>query len=840
MCVSGDYSRRVSTWSNSNDEEKSDDSSFDNNAPIQPIATPEHTRAIIETMSANVAGRCGIINPHSPTQMHPDPDIGKEPQVKADLVSKREKLKALIPNKTEHLQNLKKMEPTSKVKNKIERVSNELNSKKDELKKIELELADFLKEKIRCISSELAKAVLWDCLSVWIKDFRCSGLDSKEHENNRDKIIAVKKVQLPSTIEEFLKQPLMLCDSTQEDIKKNLEESVTLLNQLPHELKGLLGLKKNVDETEIRNFVNAIYIKFQLLHKASQLKELFQRELLKRDSSGKLQTTKSVKKLRKVLGNSFLGVQTSMIQWGGSINFCLLDKLKPGLVPFLRVLDCPDSSYDELPLALDYLTTKFESLLRLFLKSHGVSIIEPSKDYLGRPISRTIELNRLMDHLQKMSVFKPNDKNLFQHLFTQTLNLRNRISHNEIPLQEYQEKGFLYLILVFTAILRLSTYKEGKAKAEFLDPKPFETQAKQSKVSEQFIICCREEAYEYVKTHGPKNILEHLSFQEGFLSGLSRPGGNTLEEQAFRQIVQKKPVILSATGRSDSITAHYGTEVDESKEERYKKIAAGEKGSFRELEKCRQSFEFELGPFLEELFCCFIDIKKFNPKRICDQLTHNWQGNSENPPEWVLSLRPAINHFYDTTKSLKKCRDISFDLCVNALSLRFEGLLRSLNKSFKRMSTITQILDSPLFVDFYGKEDQLFLRTLLSDKWGYGLRHQSAHHFHSAKTYKGRHGLRVSALLILSFLRLSRRSGCNSQPNLTPAPLTKFIIPVNKQCAEQETKIAEQFFFNVFEEAFRNNKSSSVIILVMALDSNQTLILIKSRQAKSYIRCSRQ
>jgi len=140
-------------------------------------------------------------------------------------------------------------------------------------------------------------------------------------------------------------------------------------------------------------------------------------------------------------------------------------------------------------------------------------------------------------------------------------------------------------------------------------------------------------------------------------------------------------------------------------------------------------------------------------------------GGEEKPINWIGLLSPSIVEFFIqiqgwvSTKYYKP----SFILCVDSLTLKFEGLLRdfcermSIPTSISRQkgmqeAYIHNVLDKETIKIFFNEDDMLLFNYLFSTDDGLNLRNNVAHCFYDYEEYH----LDQMLLLIAALLRLAQ------------------------------------------------------------------------------------
>lgn len=180
-------------------------------------------------------------------------------------------------------------------------------------------------------------------------------------------------------------------------------------------------------------------------------------------------------------------------------------------------------------------------------------------------------------------------------------------------------------------------------------------------------------------------------------------------------------------------------------------------------------------PYLHYILVFGIKYGKLTFENFIEYLsTKSWIGKphssnilsgEENSINWIELLRPSIAEFFIQIQGWVNGDDYkpSFVLCVDSLTLKFEGLLRdfcakigiptSVNrKQVMQEAYIHDILHDKTFKQYFAKDDLLLFIYMFSNDSGLNLRNNVAHCFYNYNEYQPDQMF----LLIAALLRLAK------------------------------------------------------------------------------------
>ncbi len=138
--------------------------------------------------------------------------------------------------------------------------------------------------------------------------------------------------------------------------------------------------------------------------------------------------------------------------------------------------------------------------------------------------------------------------------------------------------------------------------------------------------------------------------------------------------------------------------------------------------------------------------------------------------EWISACAPALTAYFDELKRYIEDaqHQPSLILATDSLCLKFEGMVRDLaalsgvqtfastsddqGRTVVREKDVHALLHEQPLMDLLGPDDTLFLRYLLIEKCGIGLRHKIAHCLQFPQEYALGH----LHLLFVALMRLSK------------------------------------------------------------------------------------
>lgn len=136
---------------------------------------------------------------------------------------------------------------------------------------------------------------------------------------------------------------------------------------------------------------------------------------------------------------------------GGYVNVPLYDIFGKGLEDYIRQNNqaFKDNSKTDWRFCIDFLTPKFEGVIRSIASIIGISVVNTQKDEQVQFIT----LEKILGDPQLRVVFNEDDIFLFKHTFTKFgLNIRNEVAHGLLLPQDYTTE---IALLVFLCVLRL-------------------------------------------------------------------------------------------------------------------------------------------------------------------------------------------------------------------------------------------------------------------------------------------------------------------------------------------------------------------------------------------------
>lgn len=185
---------------------------------------------------------------------------------------------------------------------------------------------------------------------------------------------------------------------------------------------------------------------------------------------------------------------------------------------------------------------------------------------------------------------------------------------------------------------------------------------------------------------------------------------------------------------------------------------------------------FFLLPFLHKLFVRGINTDIINYKELVTYFLENtWLGQdiTEYSPDremkrykWIGLIAPSLLEYFMQTKSALKSTNsfTNYILCIDSLTLKFEGALRSFASVINISTTtlgkndvlrekyIEELLGDEKMQKYFDENDRLFFNFLFVAKDGLNLRNNIAHSFFKFENYTFQH----MHLLICAFLRLGK------------------------------------------------------------------------------------
>ena len=136
-----------------------------------------------------------------------------------------------------------------------------------------------------------------------------------------------------------------------------------------------------------------------------------------------------------------------------------LNLLAPSLYEYFRQMDFHFSTeqYPNLVLCIDSLVLKIEGLLRDFLLFSGVTTFYSTQDNSGRTIYREKDINSLLHEEKVKNLFDADDLLLFKFVLVEKggYNLRHKIAHSLIMIEEYQIDYIHLLLLILLQISKV-------------------------------------------------------------------------------------------------------------------------------------------------------------------------------------------------------------------------------------------------------------------------------------------------------------------------------------------------------------------------------------------------
>jgi hypothetical protein len=281
----------------------------------------------------------------------------------------------------------------------------------------------------------------------------------------------------------------------------------------------------------------------------------------------------------------------------------------------------------------------------------------------------------------------------------------------------------------------------------------------------EIVKACKEFAKQIVKHCTSDDIIGY------FISGKDLlPTYQQIEESVQEQIKQSPTAhLLSKSIRDErgNPTQHF----DSNEEKQY----------FDILDGYRRQLHLYNRHLIREVFFEAILAEKLNFKILMGFITkHCWYGkefarqlpnNQTIQFSWLDLIAPALREYFRQINFYFENRTANvpnFVLSLDSLTLKIEGLLRDLcqltnvvtskqklDKSKRTIvyeKDITALLHDDAIKTRFDQDDILFFKFLLTEQWGFNLRHNIAHCLMSSEAYH----LDCMHLVILALLRLGR------------------------------------------------------------------------------------
>lgn len=164
----------------------------------------------------------------------------------------------------------------------------------------------------------------------------------------------------------------------------------------------------------------------------------------------------NINQFRGALKKSGLFVSIPVKRSGGYVHIPLYDIVGKGLEDFIRQNNesFKDNSKADWRFSIDFLTPKFEFIIRSIASILDIPVVKTQKD--GEV--QFITLEKILSDPKLKDVFDDDDILLFQHTFTKDgMNVRNNVAHGLYLPEDYTQE---IAVLVFLSVLRLCKYTD--------------------------------------------------------------------------------------------------------------------------------------------------------------------------------------------------------------------------------------------------------------------------------------------------------------------------------------------------------------------------------------------
>lgn len=164
----------------------------------------------------------------------------------------------------------------------------------------------------------------------------------------------------------------------------------------------------------------------------------------------------NINQFRGVLKKSGLFVSIPVKRSGGYVHIPLYDIVGKGLEDFIRQNNesFKDNSKADWRFSIDFLTPKFEFIIRSIASILDIPVVKTQKD--GEV--QFITLEKILSDPKLKDVFDDDDILLFKHTFTKDgMNVRNNVAHGLYLPEDYTQE---IAVLVFLSVLRLCKYTD--------------------------------------------------------------------------------------------------------------------------------------------------------------------------------------------------------------------------------------------------------------------------------------------------------------------------------------------------------------------------------------------
>lgn len=687
------------------------------------------------------------------------------------------------------------------------------------------------------------KIVLLNCLTKW-GDWLCDGnfQDSSmraQIDNFSAKIHHHILTLLPVSAGVPYGLPHLLDDSFMPRIHHMLgttrvEEFRGIFRQVPNALRTPLDCKCDPTDIEIDSFFKNTLIALELLHVADTVQNVLVQQLANFDG-GAFNVGNTAAKIETFCTTlPLLTGERNVLQWGGTGSFRFIHSVKGLLVRSVEALSSEPSGLSAI--CVDNLAMSFEGLLREFCISQGIDVKAAAKDFLDRDVFYYSEINALLDRPEVKALFSPTDFELLSNMLTQNLNLRNRAGHSEILLQEYLHHGNRYLALLVLALVRLANREYGTGRPDLSAEPLFESVPQQASVTVEFLQTITTRATDLVTRYDGVTLLQQVATNELMLPDIVEVNPS-MARQAYLRVLGL-PIVVSQDGMRGHASRHYGTTAPGATGTAASLVAA-ESGEYGRLNATRTQCEFTTGPYLGAVFLEGVRAGKITADAVMDFLKTCWQVSDMHlSPALELIDAPLRECIYQITR-FSTGEPVDFGVGIKSLSLKIEALLKEANKSLRRMPTITQILDSQAIKSVFSPSEVLFFKTILSEAWGYSIRHESAHGFNPAKNYVGEHGLRITVLLLTTLLHLAHRGSRFDSANAVAA-LLDFQTPASAQLDDIKKQEASSFIKETMKTIKAREEAPNVCCFCLATSPTDAVFFLSQTGTERIVATNRE
>ena len=160
----------------------------------------------------------------------------------------------------------------------------------------------------------------------------------------------------------------------------------------------------------------------------------------------------NIRQFRTALRKAGFFISISVKRAGADVEIPLYDIVGKGLEDYVKQNNklFSDKSKADWRFCIDFLTPKFESIIRCIASTIGIPVVKTTRD--GEV--QFVTLEKILAEPKLKDIFNDDDIFLFNHTFTKEgLNIRNEVAHGLLLPQDYTSE---IALLVFLSVLRLS------------------------------------------------------------------------------------------------------------------------------------------------------------------------------------------------------------------------------------------------------------------------------------------------------------------------------------------------------------------------------------------------